>query len=179
MTLANPAINRSIDWPLDRNRIRRGLINHTFGMVRRNGDGSRRPHQGWDFEALPGTACYAVAAGVISHVRDAGPYGLQVVLRFAHDLDFDGRRDTLYAFYAHLSRVDVNPGQPVVLGQQVGLTGNSGNAATMVGADQHLHFELRDVALPGRGLAGRYSPLHLFGHCPLAAAVPRSGSIRA
>lgn len=36
-------MDRAIDWPLDRNRIRRGLINHTFGMVRRNADGTERP----------------------------------------------------------------------------------------------------------------------------------------
>jgi murein DD-endopeptidase MepM/ murein hydrolase activator NlpD len=59
------------------------------------------------------------------------------------------------------------------MGQQIGLTGNTGNAVSMRGADQHLHFELRTMALPPRGLAGRFSPMAIFGECPLHEAVPR------
>lgn len=165
-----------IDWPLDRNRIRRGLLNHTFGMVRRNADGSRRPHQGWDFEASEGTPCYAVADGTVEAVRNSGDYGRQIILRFRFDHDGDGQLDTLFAVYCHLSRVDVAAGQPVRLGQQIGLTGNTGNAVSMRGPDQHLHFEVRSVALPGRGLAGRYSPLAIFGTCPLSVAAKRRGA---
>ena len=160
-------------WPLASNRIRRGALAHTFGMVRRNRDGSRRPHQGWDFEAPAGLRCYAVADGMIAGVRDRGDYGRQVVLRFAHDFDGDGKADTLFAFYAHLSRIDVKPGQRVAKGDVIGLTGNTGNASSMRGADQHLHFELRSRPWPGRGLDGRYSPLEIFGHCPLDHSVAR------
>jgi peptidoglycan LD-endopeptidase LytH len=156
-----------IGWPLARNIIRRSSLNHTFGMVRRNAVGSRRPHQGWDFEAEPGYRCYAVADGAIEAVRDFGDYGKQVILRFEYDFDDDGDCETLFAFYAHLSRIDVKVGQKVKLGDQLGLTGNTGNAQSMRGADQHLHFELRSRPLPGRGLDGRYSPLVLFRVCPL------------
>lgn len=169
MTAANPAI----DWPLDSNRIRRGLYNHTFGMVRRNRDGSRRPHQGWDFEAKAGTPCYAVADGEIVAVRNQGAYGLQVILRIQVDHDGDGDIDTLFAFYAHLQRADVAVGERVTRGQQVGLTGNSGNARGMKGRDQHLHFEVRTVPIAGRGLANRYSPLALFRAFPLDQAIER------
>lgn len=162
-----------IDWPLNSNRIRRGLLNHTFGMVRRNADGSRRPHQGWDFEAVAGTPCYAVADGKVACVRNAGAYGLQLVIEFEHDFDGDGDRDTLYAFYAHLSRIDAAPGQVVRKGEQIGLTGNSGNAGSMRGPDQHLHFELRTRPLTGLGLSGRYSPMAIFGHCPLDVPIER------
>jgi murein DD-endopeptidase MepM/ murein hydrolase activator NlpD len=158
---------RRIGWPLDRNIIRRGKLNHTFGMVRRNRDGSRRPHQGWDFEAEEGTPCYAIADGYVKHVREVGAYGLQVILQFEHDFDDDGEPDTLFAFYAHLSRVDVKGGERVKLGQQIGLTGNSGNAKSMRGKDQHLHFELRTQPITGRGLGNRYTPKALFGMCPL------------
>lgn len=156
-----------IDWPLDRNIIRRGMINHTFGMVRRNADGSRRPHQGWDFEAEAGTPCFAIADGKIAKVRNKGAYGQQVILCFKHDYDGDGEPDLLYAFYAHLSRIDVVEGQMIKEGQQIGLTGNTGNATSMKGKDQHLHFEIRTIPLPGRGLTGRYSPLAIFKKCPL------------
>lgn len=165
-----------IDWPLDRNRIRRGLLNHTFGMVRRNEDGSRRPHQGWDFEAAEGTPCYAIADGTVAQVRNVGAYGKQVILRFSFDHDGDGDLDTLFAAYCHLSRIEVQPGQPVRQGQRIGLTGNTGNAVSMKGADQHLHFEIRTMPLPGTGLAGRYSPLAIFGTCPLSTAAQRRGA---
>ena len=160
-------ISASIDWPLDTNRIRRGLINHTFGMVRRSRDGSRRPHQGWDFEAAIGTPCYAVAEGTIVSVVNRGAYGLQALLRFEHDFDDDGAADTLFAFYAHLDKADVSPGQSVSIGDRIGLTGNSGNARGMRGPDNHLHFEIRTRAWVGLGLSGRISPLALFGDCPL------------
>ena len=166
----------TIAWPLASNRIRRGSIAHTFGMVRRNRDGSRRPHQGWDFEAEPGYRIYAVADGIIERVRDTGAYGKQVILRFEHDLFEDGEIDTLFAAYCHLSRIDVRQGEQVRRGAVLGLTGNTGNARSMTGLDQHLHFELRTMPLPGRGLVGRYSPLALFRHCPLEVAVKRANS---
>ncbi|MCP2016845.1 M23 family metallopeptidase [Qipengyuania citrea] len=166
-------MNEAITWPLVRNRIRRGMNNHTFGMVRRNADGSRRPHQGWDFEADIGETCFAIADGTIELVRNGGAYGRQIILRFAFDFDGDGDADTLFAAYCHLSRVDVAQGQKVRKGQPIGLTGDSGNARGMAPADRHLHFEIRTKAIAGRGLANRFSPLAVFGECPLARPVGR------
>jgi len=164
-------MNDAIAWPLSRNRIRRGAINHTFGMVRRNSDGSRRPHQGWDFEAEEGTPCFAVADGEIVMVRNVGAYGRQIIMRFELDFDGDGDRDVLFAAYCHLARVDVAVGEKVERGQQIGLTGNSGNARGMRGEDQHLHFEIRTAPIAGRGLQNRYSPLVIFETCPLGRPV--------
>ena len=164
-------MNTSICWPLKKNRIRRGLGNHTFGMTRRNADGSRRPHQGWDFEARNGEDCFAIADGQIVMVRNQGAYGLQVILRFEHDFDGDGDRDVLFAAYCHLSRADVAVGDQVARGQRIGLTGSSGNARGMGEDDRHLHFEIRTTPIAGRGLTNRYSPLIIFGKCPLAKPV--------
>lgn len=154
-----------IGWPLKSNRIRRGMESNTFGPVRRNADGSPRNHQGWDFYAAPGTPCFAVADGRVALIRTAGDYGNTIVIEFQHE---GARR---FAAYCHLSRMDVKQGDPVTRGQQIGLTGNTGNAEGMRGDDCHLHFELRTVAAPGRGLEGRLSPLALFGVCPLKEAV--------
>lgn len=165
-----------IDWPLDSNYIRRGKLNHTFGMVRRNRNGTKRPHQGWDFEAEVGTPCYAIANGTIVSVVHRGAYGLRVLMRFDYDYDRNGSRDALYAFYAHLDRADVKVGQAVKQGQQIGLTGNSGNASTMRGPDNHLHFEIRTRRWVGRGLDGRISPLNVFRHCPLHEPVLRGAA---
>lgn len=161
-----------VDWPLDRNRIRRGLVNHTFGLVRKNPDGSRRPHQGWDFAAEVGTPCYAVAEGVVTDVDLAGrgDYGRTLTLR----LEVDGVER--WAFYAHLDAVTVTQGAKVRLGERVGTTGNTGNASRLEDADDHLHFELRTEESPGRGLGGRVSPTELFGAAPLLREVRRAGS---
>lgn len=162
-----------IGWPLDSNVIRRGLLNHTFGMVRRNANGTTRPHQGWDFYAATGTPCYAIANGEIAHIRTVGDYGNTIVMEFRHDITGDGGAEKLFAAYSHLSRIEVAVGQRVSLGQRIGLTGNTGNAISMRGQDQHLHFELRTVPTPGRGLIGRVSPMAIFRHCPLNAPALR------
>lgn len=164
-----------IGWPLVTNVIRRGLENHTFGMVRRNRDGSPRAHQGWDFYSEPGYRCYAIADGKVVAVRNTSGYGKHVVMEFQFDLDNDGGVDTLYAAYCHLSRVDVQVGQKLRLGDQIGLTGNSGNARSMRGKDQHLHFEIRRQPITGRGLKGRLSPFRVFGKCPKRPAVVHDG----
>jgi peptidoglycan LD-endopeptidase LytH len=152
----------SVRWPLAHNQIRRGMVNHTFGMVR---NGGARPHQGWDFYAEPGTKCYAISDGTVSHVGPSGDFGRIVIVQFTFGAQ------TLYATYCHLSQYAVNRNDPVSAGQVVGYTGNTGNAVGMRGLDQHLHFEVRTTPFPGRGLAGRVSPLHVFKQCPLTYVV--------
>ena len=154
-------------YPLASNRIRRGSLNNTFGLVRRNSKGEPKPHQGWDFFADVGTPCFAVGAGVIHSTRDSGDYGVQVVLT----LDKPHKGKTLHAFYAHLLSLDVSTGQRVEEGDQIGRTGESGNARGMPQDDRHLHFELRTEPTPGLGLGGRISPFEVYGQPPLTDAV--------
>jgi len=154
-------------WPLDENEIRRNMVNHTFGLVRRNSAGQRKAHQGWDFRAKPGTPCYAIAPGEVVMIYESGDYGLVLVASFEHN----GK--TLYAAYAHLSKVLSKVGDKLSKGTVIAKTGESGNARGMASPDQHLHFEIRTVPRPGPGLGGRKSPLEVFGHCPLNAPVMR------
>ncbi|MGW3204287.1 M23 family metallopeptidase [Streptomyces sp. NPDC001135] len=86
-------------------------------------------HTGVDFVVPTGTPVKAVAAGTVVSAGWGGAYGNQVVLR----LD-DGH----YAQYGHLSRLSVSAGQTVTEGQQVGLSGATGNVT-----GPHLHFEIR------------------------------------
>src|SRR5688572_26303300 len=150
----------NIQWPLAHNMIRRNKVSNTFGMVRHNADGSKRPHQGWDFEAAIGTPCFAIADGKVALTKTGGDYGNTVVLTFR------SRGETYYAAYSHLSAMHVKAGDAVSKGSKVGLTGDSGNARGMTGRDLHLHFEIRTVPAPGRGLAGRISPLKIFREIP-------------
>ena len=158
-------------WPLARNVIRRNKNSNTFGNVRRNANGTIRPHQGWDFSAPIGTPCFAIADGRIEFAElNPGGLGNCVALAFTHD----GQK--LYAVYAHLKSFSVSAGQTVSKGQQIGLTGESGNAAGMAPIEQHLHFEIRTSPKPGKGLVGRISPLAIYGLCPMHEAVMEDGS---
>jgi murein DD-endopeptidase MepM/ murein hydrolase activator NlpD len=156
------------DWPLERNIIRRGLNSHTFGMVRVSGSGHPRAHQGWDFFAKVGTPCYAVADGEVVFAGERGAFGNTVVI--------DVKNANVFPAYAHLSEIRVDRGQSVKRGQLIGYTGNSGNAESLTGDDEHLHFEIREYPLPGLGLDGRMSPMQVYGVCPLKKAEFRQGA---
>ncbi|MCQ8896414.1 M23 family metallopeptidase [Limnobacter humi] len=156
---------KSLFWPLSLNKIRRGKINNTFGMVRKTATGQMRPHQGWDFEARIGTPFFAIAAGKVEFVVQRGDYGLQL----CHSFSYAGQ--TLYAFYAHLSQVYVKTGDVIASNQLLGVTGDTGNAKSQALQDQHLHFEIRETAHPRLGLQDRIDPIQAFGFCPLNIGV--------
>ncbi|MFF4968176.1 M23 family metallopeptidase [Streptomyces sp. NPDC003674] len=86
-------------------------------------------HTGIDFVVPTGTSLKAVGAGTVVSAGWGGAYGNQVVVRL---------NDGHYAQYAHLSQLSVSAGQTVTAGQQVGLSGATGNVT-----GPHLHFEIR------------------------------------
>ncbi|MFB7946953.1 peptidoglycan DD-metalloendopeptidase family protein [Kitasatospora phosalacinea] len=86
-------------------------------------------HTGIDFPVATGTSLKAVANGTVVSAGNGGAYGNQVVIKLA-----DGK----YAQYAHLSSISVSAGQSVTAGQQIGLSGATGNVT-----GPHLHFEIR------------------------------------
>ncbi|MFF7855026.1 peptidoglycan DD-metalloendopeptidase family protein [Streptomyces sp. NPDC007904] len=86
-------------------------------------------HTGVDFAVPAGTSLKAVGSGTVVSAGWAGAYGNQVVIQLA---------DGYYAQYAHLSSLSVSAGQTVSGGQQVGLSGSTGNST-----GPHLHFEIR------------------------------------
>ncbi|KUL44040.1 LysM peptidoglycan-binding domain-containing M23 family metallopeptidase [Streptomyces regalis] len=86
-------------------------------------------HTGVDFVTPTGTALKAVGAGTVVSAGWGGAYGNQVVIQLA---------DGYYAQYAHLSSLSVSAGQSVTAGQQIGLSGATGNVT-----GPHLHFEIR------------------------------------
>lgn len=86
-------------------------------------------HTGVDFAADTGTTVKAVGAGTVVSAGWGGAYGNQVVIRHA---------DGMYSQYAHLSQFSVSAGQTVTEGQQLGLSGATGNVT-----GPHLHFEIR------------------------------------
>lgn len=135
--------------PLVEMQIRRNRASNLFGKVRNN---STKNHQGFDYYANQGTNIIAVADSVVDRIVDpeSGDYGKQLVLKL--------NRCNYYAFYAHLSEITVKVGDVISKGDIIGKTGNTGNASTMKGDDQHLHFECRTSSNLGIGLVGRVSP---------------------
>jgi len=110
-------------------------VTYRYGATQ---NGSRDPHHGVEFLNKFGTPVHAAGDGV---VQFAGPdneaayspwknfYGNVVVIRHANEM---------YTLYAHLSKVDVEIGDEVKAGDQIGEVGQSG-----VATGSHLHFEVR------------------------------------
>lgn len=90
---------------------------------------SKGYHTGVDFAIKTGTHILAVADGKIEPANWGKSYGIQAVQKVAGG----------WVIYAHLSKLDVKAGDKVVKGQQIGLSGNTGNSS-----GPHLHFEMRN-----------------------------------
>ncbi|MEU9417514.1 M23 family metallopeptidase [Streptomyces sp. NPDC051000] len=86
-------------------------------------------HTGIDFHAASGTSVHAVGAGTVVEAGNGGAYGNNVVIK---------HNDGTYTQYGHMSSLDVSVGQQVTPGQQIGLSGSTGNSS-----GPHLHFEAR------------------------------------
>ncbi|MDQ0776464.1 murein DD-endopeptidase MepM/ murein hydrolase activator NlpD [Streptomyces aurantiacus] len=94
-------------------------------------------HSGQDFAVSSGTQVVAAHGGTVvktggNGAGDGPAYGNAVVIKHGNGT---------YSQYAHLSRVDVKPGQVVKTGQPIALSGNTGNSS-----GPHLHFEIRTTA---------------------------------
>ncbi|KUL52314.1 peptidase [Streptomyces sp. NRRL F-4489] len=86
-------------------------------------------HTGIDFHAAYGTPVHAVGAGTVVEAGWGGAYGNNVVIKM---------NDGTYTQYGHLSSIGVTVGQTVMPGDQIALSGNTGNTT-----GPHLHFEAR------------------------------------
>ena len=88
-----------------------------------------KAHLGTDYGAVMGTPVRTVGEGVVEFAGEQNGFGNVVIIR---------HNNTDETVYAHLSRIDVRPGQPVRQGQHVGAVGMTGWAT-----GPHLHFEFR------------------------------------
>lgn len=86
-------------------------------------------HSGMDFACPPGNTIYAVGDGVIEDA-DSEFFGYGNIVIVNHGFGYKSR-------YAHMSRIDVRPGQKVTRGTVLGETGQSGRVT-----GPHLHFEI-------------------------------------
>ncbi|OEU86026.1 peptidase [Streptomyces abyssalis] len=89
-------------------------------------------HTGVDFSAGEGTEVRSVASGEVVEAGSDGSFGNSIVIK---------HRDGTYTQYGHLSSLSVSAGQTVKAGQQIALSGSTGNTT-----GPHLHFEARTGA---------------------------------
>ncbi|MFD7262161.1 M23 family metallopeptidase [Streptomyces sp. NPDC059874] len=106
-------------------------LSATFG---KGGTMWSHKHSGQDFAVPSGTPVDAVSAGTVVKAGpngggDGPAYGNAIVIKHANKT---------YSQYAHLSKIKVRIGQKVTKGQQIALSGNTGNSS-----GPHLHFEIR------------------------------------
>ncbi|MEV6955130.1 M23 family metallopeptidase [Streptomyces sp. NPDC051183] len=106
-------------------------LSATFG---KGGSMWSNKHSGQDFAVPTGTPVDAASAGTVVKAGpngggDGPAYGNAIVIKHANNT---------YSQYAHLSKIQVKVGQKVTKGQQIALSGNTGNSS-----GPHLHFEIR------------------------------------
>ncbi len=97
-----------------------------------NGFGPRggRMHKGVDISLKHGDPVRAAFDGVVRHAaRNKHGFGNIVVIRHFNGLE---------TYYAHLSKINVKPGDQIRAGDTIGLGGSTGRSR-----GPHLHFEVR------------------------------------
>ena len=116
------------------------------GTISANGYySSGKFHGAIDYAVSTGTPVYAAAAGVVMSTANlSGSYGTYVVIRHANGLQ---------SYYGHgtYGSICVSPGQTVSKGQQIMLSGSTGNSS-----GPHLHFEVRVSPYTYNGYATGY-----------------------
>lgn len=110
-------------WPLAGR-----LLSH-FGRRDDPFSGHQAFHAGVDLSASVGTPVRVTADGIVTMAAYFGAYGKLIVVDHGEGLT---------TYYAHLSRMDVIPGQEVRMGQTIGGTGATGRVTS-----PHLHYEVR------------------------------------
>jgi hypothetical protein len=99
-----------------------------FGSVRDFNDGSTRRHGGYDFRMPVGTPVKASASGRVVYARPLDIHGNNVIIDHGWGV---------FSNYSHLSQIFVVPGQIVLQGEVIGLSGNTGRST-----GPHLHWEI-------------------------------------
>ena len=107
-------------WPVT------GEISSIFGLRRFFNEQERNPHNGLDIAAPEGTDIRVTADGTVIEAGD---------FFFSGNMVYVDHGQGLISLYAHLSRIDVKPGDVLRRGDILGAVGQTGR---VTGA--HLHF---------------------------------------
>lgn len=127
------------------------LMSH-FGARSDPFSGDRSFHAGVDIQVPQGTPVRVTADGIVAEAGWSGGYGKLIVI------DHGGGMQTCYA---HLSRIDVIPGQDVRVGQVIAGSGSTGRSQA-----PHVHYEVR--------IGG--SPVNPYSYLAKAGMIPSTPS---
>lgn len=131
----NTTSSYGFGWPVSNNRIGTG-----YGV--KGNMWSLGYHTGIDFPVSSGTPVFSVGNGQVVDTGYNSAYGNFVQIYHGNNV---------YSFYAHATRVQVSRGQTVSKGQQIMVSGATGNVS-----GPHLHFEIRS---PGSGFRNCVNPM--------------------
>ncbi len=132
----NATSSYGFGWPVSNNRI--GTAYGVKGSM-----WSLGYHTGVDFPVSSGTPVFSVGNGQVVDTGYNSAYGNFVEIYHGN---------SVYSFYAHATRVQVSKGQKVSKGQQIMISGATGNVS-----GPHLHFEIRS---PGSGFYSCVNPMN-------------------
>lgn len=131
-------------WPVN------GEISSIYGLRRFFNEQERNPHNGLDIAAPEGTDIRAPADGTVIEAGD---------FFFSGNMVYIDHGQGLISLYAHLSRIDVKPGDVLRRGEILGAVGQTGR---VTGA--HLHF-----AVMSNGVL--FDPMYLLQNQPPTAQI--------
>ena len=119
-------------------------ISSSYGNRLHPTKGVIKKHTGIDLGVTHHSQVLSIADGEVTFAGEQNGYGNCIEIK--HTVN----GVTVYSFYAHLSRIDVNVGDTITQGQTVGL---EGGAETDPGhgtsTGHHLHFEIRTASGSG------------------------------
>jgi murein DD-endopeptidase MepM/ murein hydrolase activator NlpD len=107
-----------------------GRITSGFGTRIGPRSGRLEKHTGWDIATSLGSIVRATAPGVVDTAgwTNIG-YGMHVIVNHGYGIK---------TLYGHLSKILVNRGREIQIGDVIGLVGSTGNST-----GSHLHYEVR------------------------------------
>ena len=107
-----------------------GSISSTFGHRENPFSGSGvEAHKGLDIKGPMGGHVKAMAKGAVKFAGFKGGYGNCIILKHGNGFE---------TLYGHLSKILVNAGQQIDIGQHIGNIGSTGRST-----GPHLHYEVR------------------------------------
>ena len=121
-------------WNLPFARPVPGSISSEFGLRRVFNGQPRSPHRGLDLRGAAGTPVLALSKGVVVLAEEF--YFSGNVVYLDHGLG-------VHSLYAHLSVIEVQPGQQVQAGQELGQVGSTGRST-----GPHLHLGCYVLGVP-------------------------------
>jgi murein DD-endopeptidase MepM/ murein hydrolase activator NlpD len=149
-TLSNPVNNPTIR-PTSGNKNKSRFVDNPNFVPRIDKVTKKiRNHYGIDITAKSGTPLKSITDGNVVSTGSGSGFGNMIIIK-----GHDENGKVIYVLYAHLSKIEVREGQNVNTGDEIGLTGATGNAAGLPPNQQHVHIEVSTTSTFKPGVGGK------------------------